>query len=177
MGTEFISVPIHFMVKIEMNKEILIQAIIKQLNADQQSLLQAARTAHLAATDPENSPDNKYETLALESSYIAQGQANRALDIRQAIDLYRQLTLRDFSDSDNVYLTALVVLEADSGSRKNFFLGPAAGGLKVEVDQEEVVVITPESPLGRDLLGKEIGDSVTITVGCLMTEYELITLC
>ena len=177
MGTEFISVPIHFMVKIEMNKEILIQAITKQLDADHQALLHAARTAHLAATDPENSPDNKYETLALESSYIAQGQANRALDIRQAIDLYRQLSLRDFSDSDNVYLTALVVLEADSGSRKNFFLGPAAGGLKVAVDQEEVVVITPESPLGRDLLGKEVGDSVTITVGSLMTEYELITLC
>lgn len=176
MGTEYISVPIHFMVKIKMNKDILLQIIIKQLNEDQQALLQAARAAHLAATDPENSPDNKYETLALESSYIAQGQANRALEIRQAIDLYRQLPLRNFTDNDSVYLTALVVVEADSGSRKTFFLGPAAGGLKLSVDQEEVVVITPESPLGRDLLGKEIGDFVAISVGRLITEYELITL-
>lgn len=160
-----------------MNKVLLIQTIIDQLNTDQQSLLEAARKANFAATDPENSPDNKYETLALESSYIAQGQANRALEIRQGIDLYRQLSVRSFSATDKVYLTALVVLESADGCRKSLFLGPSAGGMKILFDQQEVVVITPDSPLGRDLLGKEVGDSISILVAGLTTEYELVSLC
>ncbi len=162
--------------KIAMNKEHLIQAIIKSLNCDHQSLLLAARAAHSAATDSENSPDNKYETLALESSYIAQGQANRASEIRQTLDLYRNLTAKNFNIGDKVYLTALVVIESNQGCRRSLFLGPAAGGLKVIVDQEEVVLITPDSPLGRDLLGKEVGDIIGVLVAGLLIEYELITL-
>lgn len=49
--------------------------------------------------------------------------------------------------------------------------------MKVVIDQEEVVVITPDSPLGRDLLGKEVGDSVGVVVSDILTEYELIALC
>jgi transcription elongation GreA/GreB family factor len=163
--------------KSKMNKGHLVQIIIDRLNDDHQSLLNAARSAHLAATDPENSPDNKYETLALESSYIAQGQANRALEIRKSLNSYRQLQVRSFSESDNVYLTALVVLESEDKVKKTLFLGPAAGGLKVLVDQNVVVVITPDSPLGRDLLGKQIGDSVETMVDGELIEYELVALC
>ena len=129
-----------------MNKNSLIKSIIARLKHDQELLLKAARTAHQAATDPENLPDNKYETMALESSYIAQGQANRAQELQQALDLYSNLTLRQFKDTDQVYLTALVVLESDGGNHRTLFLGPAAGGLKVDFNNNEVVVITPDSP-------------------------------
>lgn len=109
--------------KIEMNKGHLIQAIIQSLNCDHQSLLRAARAAHNATTDSENSPDNKYETLALESSYIAQGQANRASEIRKALDLYRSLPVKNFTAEDRVYLTALVAIESNQGYRRSFFSG------------------------------------------------------
>ena len=132
-----------------MDKDLLIQAIVDHLNHDRHLLLRAASTAHQAATDPENLPDNKYETMALESSYVAQGQANRAQQITKALDIYRKLDVRCFSDDDQVYLTALLVIESNSGIRRSIFLGPAAGGLKIVLNNEEVVVITPDSPLGR----------------------------
>ena len=160
-----------------MNKALLIQTIIDRLNHDRQLLLQAAKAAHQAATDPENLPDNKYETLALESSYLAQGQANRAQEITRALELYRNLTVRRFTSDDQVYLSALVVIESGRGIRRSLFLGPAAGGLKVEFNDYVVVVITPESPLGKDLLGKEIGDVVEIAVDGSLIAYELIELC
>lgn len=159
-----------------MNKETLIKAIIERLRHDQKLFFQAAQTAHKAATDPENIPDNKYETLALESSYLAQGQANRAQDLQHAIDLYTNLMVRRFSDGDQVYLSALVVIESEEGNRRSIFLGPAAGGLKIQYDNREIIVITPESPLGRDLLGKEVGDSLEIKVDNSVIEYELIEL-
>lgn len=164
------------MVMLAMSKQKLLQTIIELLDRDQKLLLGAARKAHLAATDPENAPDNKYETLALESSYIAQGQANRAQEVKKAIDLYRNLTLRHFADDDPVYLTALVTIASASGGHRSLFIGPAAGGLKFRHQGSEVVVITPDSPLGRDLLGKEVGDVIEIEVQGVLIEYELIEL-
>lgn len=159
-----------------MDKQDIIHLIIERLVHDQQLLMKAARTAHKAATDPENTPDNKYETLALESSYVAQGQANRAQEVLQALNLYRNLSTRRFSDTDSVFLTALIEIEAKNGNRRTLFLGPAAGGLKVTLKEQDVVVITPESPLGNDLLGKEVGDLITIVVSGSMIEYELVQL-
>ena len=93
-----------------MNKESLVRAIIQHLKHDQTIFLQAAQAAHKAATDPENIPDNKYETLALESSYLAQGQANRAQELQRAIDLFNNLSVRQFDDDARVYISALVVI-------------------------------------------------------------------
>ncbi len=49
-----------------------------------------------------------------------------------------------------------------------YFLGPCAGGTSVEVDGDEVLVITPASPLGRDLMGKRAGDRISLRSGAKM---------
>ena len=72
-------------------------------------------------------------------------------------------------------LSSMQVLESDGGNHRSLFLGPAAGGLKVDFNNNEVVVITPDSPLGRDLLGKEVGDVIEIKVEGSLIEYELLS--
>jgi transcription elongation GreA/GreB family factor len=143
------------MVKIQ-----ILQNIIESLEADLSVFSTAARAAHDAATNEECQPDNKYDTTALEASYIAQGQANRAQEIRIALESYRTIKMQSFDDDTPVRLTALVTLEDEEGSQRMFFLGPHGGGLKVTVGASEIVVITPQSPLGRNLLGKLTGDEV-----------------
>jgi len=143
-----------------MTKEQLLKSIISRLEQDQQVLFAAARAAHEAATHEECAPDNKYDTTALEASYIAQGQANRAQEIRLALEAYRTLELKQFDDNTPIRLTALVTLEDSDGQRRRVFLGPGAGGLKIVCRTGEIVVITPQSPLGRNLLGKQAGDEV-----------------
>lgn len=143
-----------------MVKTQILQKIIKSLEADLSVFAAAARAAHEAATNEECQPDNKYDTTALEASYIAQGQANRAQEIRIALENYRIIKMQTFGDETPVRLTALVTLEDEDCHQRQFFLGPQAGGLKVAVDGVEVVVITPQSPLGRNLLGKLTGDEV-----------------
>jgi len=143
-----------------MYKEALLQQIITILTTDLSTLTVAAKTAHAAATHSECLPDNKYDTTGLEASYIAQGQANRAQDIRRSLDRYQKLIVRNFDDETPIRLTALVTMEDNHGSRRRVFLGPDAGGLKLVDEDGECVVITPESPLGRVLLGKVCGDEV-----------------
>lgn len=156
-----------------MEKTKVLQAIIQSLAGDFAVVFHAARAAHQASIHEENIPDNKYDTLSLEASYVAQGQANRAQEIRAALDRYRNLPMRRFSAEDRIRLSALVALEDEAGMEKLVFLGPAAGGIKVNVDEGEVTVITPESPLGQRLLGLRAGEVVEVSAGECEREYEI----
>ena len=157
-----------------MTKEQIIQEIIASLSADLAVSSIAARAAHAAATHAECLPDNKYDTTALEASYIAQGQANRAQEIRVALECYRTLALHDFHDDTPIRLTALVTLEGEAGTVRQFFIGPLAGGMKVADLDGEIVVITPASPLGRRLLGLRCGDEVQAGEGAAAMLFNIV---
>lgn len=157
-----------------MSKADLLQSIIAALAADLATLTAAARQAHAAATHEECIPDNKYDTTALEASYVAQGQANRAAEIRRALERYRALVLRPFDAESPVRLTALVTLETDDGRRLQVFVGPDAGGLKVGQGETECTVITPDSPLGRELLGKVCDDEIEVDQGESRKAYTIV---
>ena len=162
-----------------MNKSDLLQLIIEQLTHDLAVQFNAAKTAHEASTHEENIPDNKYETLALEASYVAQGQANRAQEIRRALETYKQLTMQQFHNTSAIGLTALVTLVDDDDTTRTVFIGPLEGGMKVvdKLTETEIVVITPASPLGRDLIGKSVGDPVRIGNGRGRKEFEIVGVC
>ena len=136
--------------------------IVKQLAADLGVLSVAAKTAHEASIHEENLPDNKYDTLSLEASYVAQGQANRAQELKGALHAYQTLTLQQFQEDAAIRLTALVTLEAEDGETRRLFIGPREGGLKLTVDDREIMVITAGSPLGKELIGKCAGDVVSV---------------
>ena len=154
------------------NKPELLQRIIAQLTHDLELFFSAAKTAHEASIHEENAPDNKYDTLALEASYVAQGQANRAQEIRRSLECYKQLSLAP--ESEVIGLTSLVTIEGENGNGRRLFIGPGEGGLKIADDQGEIMVITPASPLGRELLGKCQGETVEIVTGSSRMEYEIV---
>lgn len=158
-------------------KERIVQLIRSALSADLAVLSTAARAAHEAATHAECLPDNKYDTTALEASYIAQGQANRAQKIRVALESYRTLVLHNSDGDTPVRLTALVTLEDGEGRERRFFLGPQAGGLKIFDDEGEIVVITPGSPLGRSLLGLRPGDEVRVGDDAAAVTFSIVAVC
>lgn len=148
------------------------------LTADLAVLTSASRAAHTAATHTECLPDNKYDTTALEASYIAQGQANRAQEIRIALESYRTVALQSFTDNSPIRLTALVALEGETdGQLRRFFIGPQGGGMKVADGDGEIVVITPGSPLGRALLGMRCGDEVRVRDDAHAAVYIICEVC
>lgn len=155
-----------------MNKFKILQLVIAQLSHDLVVFSTAAKTAHEAATHEQNKPDNKYDTLALEASYVAQGQANRAQEIKQSIEIYKSLNLT--VDSEAIRVTSLVTIEADDGSSKTVFIGPVEGGMKITDDQIEIIFITPASPLGKALVGRSLGDYIEINAGTSRMEYEIV---
>jgi transcription elongation GreA/GreB family factor len=145
-----------------MDKATLLSRIVTALETDVEVLRRAAQTAYEAATAEENIAENKYDTLGLEASYLATGQARRTAEIRQALLTYQQLLLREYDPARGVQVSNLVTLEDERGEQRLLFLGPEAAGLKIGEGDELVTVITPRSPLGQQLVGKKVDDEVSL---------------
>ncbi|MFJ4157009.1 GreA/GreB family elongation factor [Pseudomonas sp. NPDC089752] len=145
-----------------MDKASLLTRIVTALEADMEVLRRAAQTAYETATAEENIAENKYDTLGLEASYLATGQARRTAEIRQALVIYQQLALRDYDPARGIQIGSLVTLEDEHGEQRVLFLGPEAAGLKIGEGAEMVTVITPRSPLGQQLMGKKVDDEVNL---------------
>jgi len=155
-----------------MNKSQLIKSIVDALAENLSVLEKAARASHFEATHESSKAESKYDTRGLEAAYLAGGQARVAKEIIDAIKIYEGLVVRDFKPSEPIDLGALVELKTD-GIGSVYFIGPKSGGLEVQVGKKEVVVITPQSPLGENLMGKKRGDRWSAKIGGLTVKYEI----
>lgn len=147
-----------------MNKRELIQQIIAKLRDEVAMYAQSAQATHEQATDSENRAEDKYDTRGLEASYLAMGQARQAEESALAVQAFEALSLREFLPNDEISLGALVTVESRN-KPSHYFVGPKAGGTELNHDGKEVMVITPQSPLGRQLMGRRQGDTFELDVG------------
>lgn len=110
------------------------------------------------ATSAESKAENKYDTRALEASYLAAGQGVRLAELRTLA------TWLDQQDATRAHRSvgsgALVTLHDDTGERW-VLLGPA-GGHVVTVSGTRVALISAGSPLGLALAGLEVGDEAEV---------------
>ena len=141
------------------SKRAIVGLIIEQLTEQLTTLAGASRAMHADASDEQSKPEDKYDTRGLETAYLASSQARMATEMEQALAVYQALELKKFAEKTPIDLTALVELESN-GTRTLHFLGPKGGGLEILHKGTEVLVITPESPLGQQLIGRKVGDRI-----------------
>ncbi|MGV8921292.1 MAG: GreA/GreB family elongation factor [Pseudomonas sp.] len=156
------------------DKSVVLALIIARLKVDLDLLQRAAQSAYETATHEENIAENKYDTLGLEASYLATGQARRVEEIRQSLVQFQNLSLKAFDEHRGIQVGDLVTLEAENGSQQQLFLGPDAAGLKIQHDDFLVTVITTRAPLGKNLVGKAEGDEIEITINAASQTFSVI---
>jgi transcription elongation GreA/GreB family factor len=157
-----------------MKKAQLLKKIIASLVESVETLSKAARASHEEATHESSKAENKYDTRGLEAAYLAGGQARQAREILDSIKLYESLSLKDFGPDDPIDVGAVVELEND-GDCFTYFIGPRSGGLEVAFQRKEITVITPQSPLGENLMGKKSGVKWTAKVGGSTVAYKIVS--
>jgi len=145
-----------------MDKTALHAALLQQLEADLDLQTRAALSSRDEAIDEESKPENKYDMHAQEAAYLAQGQARLVAELHETLSHYRTLELATFSPETPIAVGALVALRAPDGTERHYFVGPKAGGLEVTQAGSVILVVTPASPLGRQLIGRRLGESVQI---------------
>ena len=156
-----------------LNKPLLLEKIIARLIEELDGYARSARSAHIEATDEQSKAENKYDTRGLEASYLANGQMQQAAEVRRAIEEYQRMEPRVFRDADSIESGALVEIES-KGERTSYFIGPCAGGTEIRVDERSIVVVTPSSPLGRELVGKRKGDALKMKLGPIAERYRVV---
>jgi transcription elongation GreA/GreB family factor len=137
-------------------------ALKQQLLALLEQQLAAARAAHTAATEgaisDEARPENDKDTRGLEQSYLARGHAGRVAELEAGIVAVTALST---APATRAALGALVVIDEDDESRELYVAG-AGGGLTLDGN---ITVVTPTSPVGRALLGKQVDDECDLVAG------------
>ena len=158
----------------QIKKSDLIERIVEALHQSVAVLEKAARAAHAEATHESSKAENKYDTRGLEAAYLAGGQAKQAREIVESIKAYGSLPVKEFGAADPIELSAVVELKAE-GAIGSYFIGPRSGGLEVDYEGAEIMVITPHSPLGQQLMGKKAGQRWTTNFNGSLMAYRIVS--
>lgn len=158
-----------------MTKRDIHQRFIARLTAELESITVVARKTFVTATSDEHRAEHKYDTFKLESSFLARGQAKRVEELAEALESLQLLPLKDLDKTTPVQLSALIRLKASEGGARILFVCAAAGGETIEVDGEEVIIVTARSPLGQAVLGKKTGDTFAVKIGTTKHTYKVVS--
>jgi transcription elongation GreA/GreB family factor len=149
-----------------MDKRMLVEQLTDRLRES----AAVARKAGQAAADEARegaTPGEKREDarVALEQGSLARGQATRAAKVAQelsALEIFRPAPL---SARSPIALGAVVEVE-DEAQGKTFFLAPVGAGVELVGPGGDgfLSVVTPQSPVGKAVLGKRVGDTVEVVV-------------
>jgi hypothetical protein len=156
-----------------MNRITVIESII----AEQQRILQEVIHSSLEASDyaihEESRAESKWDTQALEASYLAAGHAAKAKEMRETIQSLQGF-LANFTEVSQAAINgSLVKCEFPSGV-EYFFISKFGGGVEVTVDGSLVTVLNPGTPMGRSIIGKEAGESFNLPNGVSVKLIEVL---
>lgn len=140
------------------DKHDVILAFQEHLKEELQAVESVAAMARDEVTSEETQQEGKYDTRATEASYLARGQAERIVALRQLLSWFEADNVTA-APMTTVQLRALVVL--DGRPPAVVFVAPV-GGVRVVVGGTPVQAISLTSPLGEAIDELEVGDDVEI---------------
>lgn len=151
-----------------MDKAALVVQLVDQLRS-------AAHTARLArdasATEAREgaTPAEKREDAraAIEHGAMARAQDRRLREAEAAVDELAGFRPPVWRSGAPIGVGALVEIEdEDSGEGRTFFLAPTGAGVTLTGPGGDgfLSVVTPQSPIGRAVLGRRQGDEIDVTI-------------
>ncbi|TKB45364.1 GreA/GreB family elongation factor [Thalassotalea mangrovi] len=142
-----------------MNKQVLIDKLIALAENNLEEAEQALQAAHAAAIDDQSVAENQYDTLGLEASYLALGQSKRIAELKSKVQGLKAFSPAHFKEDDEIGAGAIVQLD---GTPTLYFLCPFSGGETLSAGNKTIIAISPQSPLGEELLELGVGDTVQL---------------
>jgi len=143
------------------DKKNILDLIIQKLKESIEISSQAVAMARDTATHKDCLGSSKYETMGLEASYLAQGQGIRLLELERSLAYFKRVDLQTYT---YIRLETYIILTDVNTTHTYLWMAGDAGGLKIKHGQQSLTVITPQSPLGKALMGKTIGDDFSLSI-------------
>lgn len=136
----------------------------------------ALEAAANIATENEKREDSR---TMLEFGSLSTGQrlrAQRARDELELLNHFMKQGLANYNRKSPIGLGALVDVRTNEDEERTFFLLPVGAGTELTGPGGDgfVQVITPQSPVGKQLLGRRVGESVDVTIRDDTYEWTLV---
>ncbi|MBP9087866.1 MAG: hypothetical protein KBG15_17225, partial [Kofleriaceae bacterium] len=143
--------------------------LIEALQTALASAHAAYRAAIEGATHAEAKAENSKDTRGLEQSYVARGQAQRVAELETGLATVTTMSVAPHPTGPVRIGSLAVVRDQQDGRTATYWMAPAGGGTtlldRTATDARELIVLTPQSPLGRALLTRAVGDEITLGEG------------
>ena len=157
----------------DLKKEIITFLI----DAKKEELLlaqEAFKSTHSLVKSPELKAEGKYDTRAIEAGYLAGAQKRRVDQIRG--ELERLKNFNNFGPHQRVAMGSLVEVMINERTKKQYFINISPGGREIDILGQKVVVVSPESPIGNELIGLEEFESFEVSLKDEVKIYEIVSI-
>lgn len=123
----------------------------------------AASDAAREATHEDAKAEDKYDTRALELTYLAAGQNERIETMRKALQTLHFWQPKA-NTSETIQAGALVLAQDTTGlaAEQWYWLVPAAVGGRFVVRGTPIAAVSTSAPIGEALLGAMVADEVRV---------------
>ncbi len=155
-------------------KEELIKELIRRNQVELTELEAAAKSNRDFATDQEFKAESKYDTRALEASYLASAEAKRVEELKLDIQMLEEVDTGASLRLGEISMGALVEL-LHQNQKRFYFLIPTSGGTLLKFKDEAVLVVSVFSPIGHALLGLKKGEEFDVETPKETRHYQVLS--
>lgn len=153
----------------ELKNKIKDELILK-LESELKEIENAANSSRAYANQDDLKSESKYDTRAIEATYMAQAQEVRVEELKQDLQMIKDLEIEQ--KSKHVELGSLALLE-QNGRDVWYFISSALGGTILNIDDYIILVISVFSPVGSEALNLEEGDSFEVETPKENRQYQI----
>ena len=153
-----------------MIKEELIKMLVEKAEKEFSEAEKASDSIKSYHNSDDLKQEGKYDTRAIEAGYLAGAQNKRVEELKQELQLIKELNIKDFKPGEPISPGALVELELN-GKVQTYFLCNTAGGTLLQYKGKPILVISVFSPLGHEMLDYKEGESFEIETPKENREY------
>jgi len=109
--------------------------------------------------------ESRYDTFKEEAQYEVdryQGQINNLSNDLNVLGGFINAYNSRNPDNSVARLGNAIVLESPDQKKHQYFLAPVCGGMTIETEQGDFLVVTHKSPIGMAVIGKMVNQKVTV---------------
>lgn len=136
-----------------------------------QEVKKASKDAQARANEAEGAMQSRYDTFKEEGQYLAGGLKIRCNELSETVTIIESIDMKQFIRNHIVHIYSVIYVEFEDGEESIFFMFPVLGGEEIE---DGITVISPTSPIGNALMGKEEGETFQYQVNNRITRGEIV---
>ncbi len=152
------------------DKKVILEKLIENLQHELSEVEEAAKSTRDLATQDDLKSEGKYDTRAIEASYLASAQQKRVEEIKTDIQMLEEIEIQN---SSKIQMGSLAQISYN-GNERYYFLTSTSGGTMLTVDGETILVISVFSPLGNGALGLKAGESFEVETPKELRTYQVL---